>query len=159
MQATAFYTEIDDLISYPVDGYEQIAGTSRTRGLELAAQLPIGDRLSAFGNYTYTNAEDPDGEQLIRVPEHEVVVGLRAQLTDRLNGYLQVQHVADRLDGFSPATPMDDYTLVNLTLDYALTDAMNLYVRLENLTDEEYQTVRGFGTSDRAVYVGVRASF
>ena len=32
-------------------------------------------------------------------------------------------------------------------------------MRVENLFDKEYQTSGGYGTSDRALYFGVRASF
>jgi vitamin B12 transporter len=66
--------------------------------------------------------------------------------------------VVDRLDGF-PSGPVSDYTLVNAGLSYSLTDAATAYVRIENLLDEEYQTSAGFGTSDRAFYFGVRATF
>jgi vitamin B12 transporter len=158
VSATAFYTEIDDLISYPVDGYEQIDGTSTTKGIELAASLPLSDQITAFGSYTYTDATDPDGEQLIRVPENDLVLGLNADLTSRLSTQIVLNYVADRVDGF-PTGPVDDYTLINLTLDYAVSDNASLYLRLENLTDEEYQTADGFGTSDRAIFVGVRATF
>ncbi|MFK7763180.1 MAG: TonB-dependent receptor plug domain-containing protein [Roseobacter sp.] len=157
--ATAFYTEIDDLIAYPVDNYVQIDGTTRTRGVELSGRLPISERLTVFANYTYTNAEDPDGDQLTRVPENDYRIGVKALLTDRLTGSFSVNVVTDRLDGFSPATPEDDYTLVNASLNYAINDNISMYLRVENLTDEEYQTVRGFGTSDRAAYIGLRASF
>jgi vitamin B12 transporter len=158
VQATAFYTEIDNLITYPVDGYEQTPGTSTTQGIELSGRLPLGDRVTAFGSYTYTDATDAEGDQLIRVPENDLVLGLSASLTDRLSTQIALNYVADRVDGF-PAGPVDDYTLVNLTLDYAVSDTASVYLRLENLTDEEYQTASGFGTSDRAIFVGVRASF
>ena len=40
-----------------------------------------------------------------------------------------------------------------------VTDAAEVYVRAENLFDEQYQTARGYGTSDRAFYAGVAARF
>ncbi len=38
-------------------------------------------------------------------------------------------------------------------------DGLEAYLRVENLTDESYQTIRGYGTSDRAVFVGLRATY
>ena len=157
-EATVFYTEIDDLIQYPVDGYEQVDGTSKSQGLEFAMSAPITDRGLLFGNYTYTDTEDADGNQFLRVPEHNLLIGASALFTDRISGEITANFIGDRIDGF-PAGPVDDYTLVNATLSYQYSDTSEFYVRLVNLTDEQYQTAAGYGTSDRAIFVGYRASF
>lgn len=49
--------------------------------------------------------------------------------------------------------------MVNARLAYAVTEQAELYVRGENLLDEQYQTARGYSTSDRAFYAGVSARF
>ena len=49
--------------------------------------------------------------------------------------------------------------MVNAGLNYAVSDTAELYLRVDNLFDEQYQTVAGYGTSDRALYFGVSASF
>ena len=49
--------------------------------------------------------------------------------------------------------------MVNARLAYAVTEDAEIYVRAENLFDEEYQTARGYSTSDRAFYAGVAARF
>jgi len=51
------------------------------------------------------------------------------------------------------------YTLVNLSLRYRITDALELYARAENLFDERYQEVFTFKAPGRAIYGGVRARF
>ena len=157
-EATVFYTEIDNLIQYPVDGYEQVDGTSRSQGLELAVSAPLGDSVNLFGNYTYTDTEDANGDPFLRVAENEFLLGLSAMVTDRITADVSVNFVDDRLDGF-PADTVGDYTVVDASLSYAINDQTAVYLRIENLTDEEYQTASGFGTSDRAFYVGLRASF
>jgi len=48
---------------------------------------------------------------------------------------------------------------VNGTVTYAVNDTTEAYLRVENLLDNDYQTVAGYGTSDRAVFVGLRKSF
>lgn len=164
ISATLFYTEIDDLIGWDEDVdycnsgfgcYNQVPGTTTTRGIELSADLPVTERLTFFGNYTYTDAEKADGNQLDHVPEHDLLLGVSAELAPRLSGQIMLNHVADRVDG----GPMPDYTLVNAGLTYDLTPESQVYLRIDNLTDEQYQTVKGYGTSDRAFYVGVRADF
>ena len=54
---------------------------------------------------------------------------------------------------------MPDYTVVNATVSYAINDTTQAYLRIENLFDEEYQTVRNYGQPGRQVFLGVRASF
>ncbi len=166
VKATAFYTEIDNLIQYfdpdgffgPIPGaYAQVAGTSRTRGIELVARMPLASGYEVFGSYTYTDAEDASGNPLLRVPEHDFVLGVNADFTDALSGQLVLNHVAGRPnDG---GLVMEDYTVLNASITYDFSDSTQGYVRLENLTNEEYQTSAGYGTSDRAVFFGVRASF
>jgi vitamin B12 transporter len=38
-------------------------------------------------------------------------------------------------------------------------DRIELYARVDNLFDEQYQTVAGYGTLGRAAYAGVRVKF
>jgi len=76
-----------------------------------------------------------------------------------LSGELTINHYADRVDGFGTPTAEPDYTVINMNLGYQFNDTTEAYLRVENLTNEEYQTARGFGTSDRAVFFGVRAKF
>lgn len=159
VQATLFYTEIDDLIGFAGGGYTQTPGTSTAQGLELAASLPLGERVTLQGAYTYTDTEDANGNQLVRVPKHELSLGVTAEITDRLNTEFVVSHYADRADDGFPSGPMPDYTVANLRISYDITDNATAYLRVENLFDEEYQTAAGYGTPDRSVYFGVQASF
>jgi vitamin B12 transporter len=162
--ATLFYTEIEDLIDYfdpdgflgPIPGgYVQISGTSSTRGIELSADYALTDMLSLFGNYTYTDAEDQNGDRLRRVPRHDTTLGIAGEFGQDWNGSFTVQHVADRVD----PSPLPDYTVANAQVGYGLTDTTEFYLRIDNLFDEEYQTVDGYGTSDRAFYLGISSTF
>ena len=49
--------------------------------------------------------------------------------------------------------------MVNATVTYDFGNDTEAYLRVENLFDEQYQLVDGYGTSDRAVFLGLRASF
>ncbi len=160
LRATAFYIEIDNLIDYDLatSRYAQVPGTTVSKGAELAADYQVSDRLQLSGNYTYTLAEN-GGDRLLRVPRHELLLAADLDVTDRLSAALQVARVADTLDGFGTPTPLEDYTVVDLSARYDLTDRTEAYVSVRNLTDEDYQTVRGYNTSERALYVGIRSDF
>lgn len=136
------------------------AGESVSQGVELAAQVALSDRLTLSAAYTYTDSEQALATgrttRRSRVPHHDAVLALDACPTDRASLGLSLRHVADTLDA---GVPLDDYTLVDLRAAYAVTEEAELYVRVENLTDEQYQTVRGYSTVDRAFYAGLSARF
>lgn len=154
--ATLFATRIDNLIDFVFPaGYVQTNGTTKTNGLELFGRYPVSASASIFGNYTYTDAKNPSGQQLVRVPRNDLTLGIEGDITDKLRGLLTVHAVSGLVDG----VPLDDYVAANASFSYALTDTAEAYLRIVNITDEQYQTVRGYGTSDRAFYVGLRTSF
>jgi vitamin B12 transporter len=168
VRATLFWTEIDKLIGFGTSPnclpsqsfgcYTQLEGTTETKGLELSGSFALSDRLRVSGAYTLTNAET-DGDRLIRVPRHDLSVSLEADVTDRLQVGLNVSRVADILDGFGTPTPLEDYTVVDLTARYAFNDTTALYAAIDNVADTEYQTVRGFDAPERTIRFGLEASF
>ncbi len=159
VKATVFYNEIDNLIGFSGGSYSQVPGTSTTKGLELSGEFEIASGVFMTGSYTYTKSADAFGNQLVRVPEHDVSLGLTAGLSSRLSMGVSVNHVAGRANDGFPSRAMPDYTVANATLNYEINDNAEAYLRVENLFDKEYQTSAGYATSDRAIYFGVRASF
>ncbi|SNX74612.1 TonB-dependent receptor-like protein [Cereibacter ovatus] len=168
MKATLFYQEIDDLIEfvtltvYPeyTGQYRTSEGTSRSSGIALSGSLPLSDRVRLNGALTYTHTKASDGDQLARVPETDLRIGLDADLTDRLAAGISVHAVRNLFDERANVLiPMRDYETVDATVKYDLGQEAQIYLRAENLLDEDYQVVEGFGTSGRAFHVGLRKSF
>ena len=167
--ATAFYTRIDDLISFDFAAtacgsgfgcYGQVPGTTRVRGVELSGRYALGERIEIHGNYTFTDAKTGN-ERLVRVPRHDLTLGVAATVADRLTGTLDARLAADiEPSTFDPeGSKTGTYRVFDLGLAYDVTDQAQAYLRVENLFDEDYETAGGYNTADRAVYVGLRASF
>lgn len=157
VRATLFRIETENLIDYSFPNYFQTTGTTLRKGLELEGGAEVTDRLRLTGAYTFTDSENPAGLSAGNTwnsgfGRHQLALGLDADLTDRLTASFGLLHVAER-----PTLP--DYTVANATFTYDLGNASEAYLRLENLTDEQYELVDGYGTSGRAVYVGLRARF
>lgn len=161
--ATLFLLDIDDLIDFDfaANGYAQVEGTAKSRGVELAGSYDITDSLTLTGNYAYTDARDGNDDRRLRVPMHDVNLGLEATPLERLTAGVEVQYAAGLPDEPFAASEAwtSDYTVVNARVAYAVTDAAQVYLRAENLFDEEYQTVESYSTSGAAVYLGVRGTF
>ncbi|GAB1364425.1 TonB-dependent receptor [Rhodobacter sp.] len=166
LSATAFRIEIDNLVTYKWDPVlstlENVPGESVSQGLELAADLPLSDRMTLGLSYTYTDARRPTGVRLARVPLNLLALSLEAQVSDRLSLGLTAVHSAGMKDN-DPATfalvDAPDYTVLNAQANYSLSDSMEAYLRVENLTDEDYSTSLGYNAAGRSVYLGLQAKF
>ncbi|SFR76386.1 TonB-dependent receptor plug domain-containing protein [Sphingomonas jatrophae] len=157
---------------------------TKQRGVETYANLRAGDfRVDA--SYTYLKApqtllalagpapagggfQSPVvvGGQAVRRPKHIASLNLSyapeaqpfsATLTIRYNG--RQRDYAFNSSFQRLIVGLDDYALVNLAATYDLTERLELFGRVENLFDADYQEVFTFRTPGRAAYGGIRARF
>ena len=52
-----------------------------------------------------------------------------------------------------------DYTVVDLRAAYAINETYEVFGRVENAFDKDYQTILNYGTPGRGAFVGLRARF
>lgn len=170
LSATLFNLRIRDAITYcgafadpcvtplPPGGatnlYENVAGHSTRRGIELSAEMNLGTTAVLGMNYTYTEARAPTGGRIAGVPRHNAVLSLAGDLAPRLRANAALQHVAGR-----PGADYRDYTLVHAGLSYDLTDAAQFTLNVHNLFDRDYQVIPDYGTSGRSILAGISTRF
>ncbi len=133
--------------------YQNLSGKTKRRGLELAAAIPVTDMHRFDLAYTYTDARNPAGQRLQRIPYHDLKLGLRSDWSDQISSNIGLQHIGGRSGG------MPSYTAVNAGIRYRVNENADLLFRVENLFDKQYQQISGYGTSDRAFYIGVASRF
>lgn len=153
---TVFDTDIEDLISFASTGYFNEAEV-QTRGIELVGRVALTDWLSVDANYAYIDAEDTDGDPLRRIPEHSGDVRFSVDPEGPFSG-----NVLIRYNGQEPnnaTTTVDSWTRVDVAGSYDLNETVELFGRIENLFDEEYQQILGYGTPDLSGYFGVRLKY
>jgi len=140
------------------------ATKSTQNGVELFANAQLSDAFSLEGAYTHLDAKENHVKE-IRRPSTIASANLTWHAPgDRGSATLTVRYNGDMTDTDFSAFPartvtLKSYTLVNLAGAWSLTDHVELFGRVENLTDETYQEVYGFNTPGRAAYAGVRARF
>ncbi len=158
----ATYFEIDtlNLITYrPTCGPPGVIclynapGITHRQGVELSGGAKISSGITVTAGYTYTDTERADGARLARVPRHALALGLNLKPMDKVEANVLVRYVAGTLDGGSE---LDDYWLVNAKVAYEFSPGWKAYIRGENLLDEKYQTVLGYGTPGLSVYGGIQ---
>jgi vitamin B12 transporter len=148
----------------PFGTYDNIA-RARASGVEAAIDIRPTKALRINAAYTWLDAENrtpdnPDfGKTLLRRPKSSVALnadwwapfGLSVGGTIR-----QVSDSADR-DAFGNRVRLDGYVLADLRVAYPISDRFEVYGRVENLFDAQYETVLDYNTPGRAAYAGVRA--
>lgn len=159
-RVTVYRLEVEDQIIYFTDpvfnSYYVNIDETRTDGVEVEgrADLPAGFDLSLA--YAWTDAVDAtDGSRLLRVPEHAASATL-GWTGERLSGALTVRSESDMLDS---GGERDGFVTANLNAAWALTEQVSLTARVENLADEHYQQLLGYGEPGRSGYVGIRLRY
>jgi vitamin B12 transporter len=163
--ATYFRNDFKDLIQYEMgQGYINIA-KAKTEGVELFLSVKPVDDLTVRVNYTYTDTEDKTtGETLIRRPKNKIGLDLNYHFLNKGNVNIGVIYVGKRDDkDFSISPPrrvkLDQYTLVNLAASYDISKNFQLFGRVENLLDKDYEEVKGYGTPGLSIFGGIKLSF
>ena len=144
--------------------YQQTDGDSESNGYELRGAYQHDEATRIGLNFTKLDATKENGKRDIRRPDETLNVTLSHGFSDLLSATASVKVVRDVLDTDFSTFPsvdvqLDDYTLLNFSAAYQLNEQVKAYGRIENATDEEYETVLGYGTPGRAFYVGVSSSF
>lgn len=145
-------------------GYYANVKASHARGLELAASARWGV-LFAEGNYSWIEAEDRTegsatyGRQLQRVPRHLANVEAGVDLPQGLRASVAGRYSGESYNAATGTATLDDYWLVNLRAQWQVREGLILQGRIENVGDEKYETVSGYGTLGRTVYLGLRSRF
>ncbi|NQU40963.1 MAG: TonB-dependent receptor [Lentisphaerae bacterium] len=158
---TYFDSEYEDLIDF-VDGYVN-QSVATIRGVECSARMDLCEDLSIGGSYTYTDSEGEAGKKLSRRPRHRASADIAYRCGDDITLSLTGIYVGEREDAYYSLTEfmtvsedLPSYVVVDLAASWRLCENMTLFGRVENLFDEEYEELSGFGTPGISGYGGVR---
>ena len=99
----------------------------------------------------------------IRRPRHTASLNLAWQATDKLHINTNAQFGGSQTDEFFGTFPseivsLDDFLLLNVNANYKATDKLDIYLRLDNLLDDQYEEVFGYRTLGFGANLGLRYS-
>ena len=167
VDVTYFNNEIEDLITGSGNTAVNLEGENEIQGIEVSAAAEPLQGLRFDIAYTFTDAEDDNGDRLTRRPKH--VASFNANYAFDLynrpanfNFGVRFSGKQDDVvfDSFFPlqtrTETLDSFTLVNVAASYEILDGISIFARGENLLDDNYQEVFGFGTPGIAGFAGVR---
>lgn len=137
---------------------------NRTRGVEAILSISPVERLRIDANYTWLDAENRSsgtnfGNELARRPTSSFYLNAHYQTSFGLNLGADLQMVGDSFDDLANDRRLDGYILSGVRATMPVTGTIELFGRIDNLFDVNYETASDFGTSGRSAYVGARARF
>lgn len=147
---TAYRNDVKDLIQYnPATFGPSNIGQARLQGITLNNDWQL-DNLQAGLSYDYLDAEDRSsattrGKQLRYRAKHSGAAYFGMQ-QDRLSGRAEVQAVGKRYSNPTNTRQVAGYSLVNLSGAVQVTPEFKVGLRINNLFDEQYESVVDYGT-------------
>lgn len=162
---TYFSNRYRNLIDFDhTQGYINV-GEASSRGWEFSLQSRPAGPLSFHSTYTRLQAEnDITGQPLIRRPRHKFTLEGRGRWGDSFQARLSLLYVGKRPDLFysgitAARVTLDDYILINSSASYEMPHGFTISLRLENILNQEYELVKGYGTPGFSIYAGLEYEF
>jgi len=166
--STYFHNDITNLIQSVFDSTTFTStntniGKAITEGTENFVAATITDRIRVRADYTFTRTVDATtGLELLRRPKEKWSANVIWNPIDPLTLSATVLHTGSFIDAnrdFSiPRLLAPAYTVVNVAADYAVTDQVKVFGRVDNLFNVHYQNPTGFLQPSLGVYGGIRVA-
>lgn len=146
------------------------AGRSHREGIEVAGRVELFKGLSLHAAYTYLDTETFEGLEEFRRPHHAGRGDLRyVGFDDKLlvnvsaiyNGEMidPVRRVTGPFSSIAERLTLDDYWVLNAAAAYRVAPGIEMFGRVENFLNEDYQEIFGFEAPPIAAYAGLRFTY
>jgi vitamin B12 transporter len=171
LESTYFYTELDDLIDWvlvdPLWFTGQYKNINRAKiwGIENLVTFKPIDQIKINYSYTYLDTQNEVTKQsLDRRPRSKHALSLEIKPIDKLDFNLSYLYVGNRKDrrwvgGNETQIILKGYHKVDFSGRYIVSKNFEIFGRIENLLDEYYQEVDGYGTPGISFYGGGKVTF
>ena len=160
---TYFDNTFDNMVGWDSEtsSYKNVFKAT-SRGMELTGRYVGIEGTSLRAYYTLSDSKDHESdEQLLRRPRHSGGIVLDQRVRQGVDLNMSFRFWGERRDNdFStwPATPvtLDGYGTVNVAANWKVTPNIQLFGRIDNLLNAEYEEILGYGTVGITGYIGVK---
>ena len=141
--------------SFSLGGYENIDFVE-SDGFEISTSSKISETVNLFINYSYIDSIDGSGLRLINIPKDSGELGLTYVSSSKLSGSMTIKYNGSEISTYGN---LNSWLRADINLFYKLNNFSEVYFRIENLFDEDYQQVFGYGTPNRSGLFGIKVNF
>ncbi|MCE9605445.1 MAG: TonB-dependent receptor [Planctomycetia bacterium] len=175
---TYFRNDFNNYIDFSLNTYQYYNVTQfRSSGVEFSTLFVLSDVSTLTTSYTYTDTLAPStaipppigtGAQLLRRPRNKFGVTYNRKFWNgRANWNVNGIYVGARDDAifdevnFGPdiRVRLADYVVVNTALSYDVSQSLQVIGRIDNLFNENYEELYGYGVAPVSAYAGASLRF
>jgi vitamin B12 transporter len=154
---TFFDSNLDNLIQFDSATFmPQNIGKATSRGTESYLKIQPIKELGVSLNHTWNDALDGDGHPLRRRTPNKFTTLVHHNWQDQLSSLIGVTYRRGIKDG---RYNTEDFAVVRAAISYQIHKNIKLTLRGENLFNEKYEEIPGFGTAGVAGYAGLIGNF
>jgi len=132
----------------------------------VAAKIRPLTGLELGGAYTFTDAQDPGGNQPVRRAKHiGSVFATYTFLDERARVHINARFNGPQRDtvffsDFSTGTVnLSGFVLLNVAASFKVHENVEIYGRIDNVLNSKYQEVFSYGTPGIGAFAGLRMRF
>ena len=159
---TYFSSRFENLMEYDyTQGYINIAKAS-SKGVEFMLEFFPAENITFSASYSHIVAKDQNtGESLLRRPKDKFTANLNVRFLAKGRFILSLIHIGARddqewIDWVSTRVQMEPFTLLNAVGSYDIHPDIQVFLRLDNILDQEYELIKGYGTPGFSAYGGFK---
>nr|WP_243749384.1 TonB-dependent receptor [Pseudoteredinibacter isoporae] len=165
LELVYFDQEVENEIFFDLQsfsGYLQENGDSNSKGVELSYRQNLSENVEVYSNATYNDTQtvpnsNGQREQRLRRPRVLFNLGGSYEFVEaRIELSANLRHVSGQRD---ISVDIEDYQVLDASVRWSATEQLDVYLRIENALDENYQEIPTYYTSGSAAYAGVKLSF
>ena len=163
--ATYFNRRSNNLIAFsPVSFQSENIDKVTAKGLEIGLDLNPSSQLDIRASYTLVDAINRTGgdtfgnRQALR-PQNSFSLTADWQTAFGLSLGSSLLVIGDSFDDAANNVRLNGYAIWGLRASMPLSDALEVYARVENMLDAHYTVVSGYNSFGRHATIGVRAKF
>ena len=170
-----FNNRVTDYIGYnpgagwpAPDYYEQASGI-KIYGVESYIKITPIESVTLDFNHTYqhTNNMDTEIAPMVYQPSNTFGASVNWKVDHKWNLNLNANYVGQReydvyvwpAGNVRSSEKLHGYTLVNFATRYDITKSLQVYGRIDNLLDQDYEVSEGYNTYGITTYVGMKYLF
>ena len=154
LQVSYFNQDIENEIDFLWPSGYLNRGETDARGLETYYARPLGTRLDWSLSHTYLSSHDRQTGAWLGRPRHSATTQLSIDASEKVRLTTRARYRSMNAASFGGVT--DSFVVVDLLGSFRVNDKLEVYGRIVNLFDEDYQYEWGSSTYDRSVFAGVR---
>jgi len=157
---TLFTRTVRDLIDFDMSSftYGNIA-RAKASGIEVEWRQHLSDTLTLNGNYSSLSTRNESigyiGNRLARRPQMLANLDAEYAASQKFHMGAGIRLSGESFDDAANTVRLKGYIITDIRMRYVINDHIELYGKLDNITDSRYETAKGYGQLGRRLWLGI----